>query len=55
LRFVPTRYFTNIGVSFVIAFVIGLVASDGIGILGIIIPTTCILMDLRIKKTKAFT
>jgi transcriptional regulator with XRE-family HTH domain len=54
LRFVPKRYYSNIGVSFAISFVIGFIATNGIGIeiilLGLIIFTACILMDLRIKK-----
>jgi transcriptional regulator with XRE-family HTH domain len=54
LRFVPKRYYTNIGIGFAISFGIGIVTTNGIGIeiilLGLFIITACILMDLRIKK-----
>jgi transcriptional regulator with XRE-family HTH domain len=54
LRFVPNRYYTNIGIGFAISFGIGIVATNGIGIeiilLGLFIITACILMDLRMKK-----
>ena len=54
MRFVPNRYYSNIGISFAISFIIGFIATNGIGIeiilLGIIIFTACILTDLRIKK-----
>lgn len=54
LRFVPNRYYSNIGISFAISFAIGIIATNGIGIeiilLGLAIITGCILMDLRIKK-----
>ena len=54
LRFVPTRYYTNLGLSFAISFVIGIVVTNGIGLgivlLGILITAACLVMDLRITK-----
>ena len=50
----PSRYYTNLGVSFTIAFVIGIIATNGIGIeiilLGLFFTIACVLMDLRMKK-----
>ncbi len=53
-RFAPNWYYSNIGISFTIAFVIGIVATNGLRIefilLGLTIVAACVFMDLRIKK-----
>ncbi|OIQ17636.1 MAG: hypothetical protein BM557_08065 [Flavobacterium sp. MedPE-SWcel] len=54
LRFVPNRYYTEIGVSFTIAFVTGIVVTNGVGVeiilLGLTIVALCVFQDFRIKK-----
>lgn len=54
LRFVPKMYYTNIGLSFIISFLIGVIATNGIGIwiivFGVVFSIIFLLMDLRIKK-----
>jgi transcriptional regulator with XRE-family HTH domain len=54
LRFVPNWYYTNIGLSFTIPFVIAFIANNAFGIelilFALTIFTACVLMDFRIKS-----
>ncbi|MDC7998027.1 helix-turn-helix domain-containing protein [Gilvibacter sediminis] len=54
LRFVPEKYYTTMGFSFAISFVVGLLVTKAIGLefilIGAAIIITCVFMDLRIKS-----
>lgn len=54
LRFVPEKYYTTLGLSFALSFMVGLLVTEAIGLefvlIGAAIIIACVFMDLRIKN-----